>query len=61
MYYLRIKKIDENLKLVMVGMYEASTDKWIKWVKINEATIELLTSNQIYFNIVDGVPVPCKH
>lgn len=45
----------------MVGMYEASTDKWIKWVKINEATIELLTSNQIYFNIVDGVPVPCKH
>lgn len=60
MYYLRIKRIDEDLKLVLVGMYHANTHKWVKWVKINETTIQLLTGAEIYFNIVNGEAVPCK-
>lgn len=60
MYYLKIKTIDSDLKLVKVGMYETATDKWIKWVKINDVTIEILTSGSIYFNLVDGKPVLCN-
>lgn len=60
MYYLKIKTIDENLKLVKVGLYQAKTDKWIKWVKINDVTIQILTSGSIHFNLVDGKIVLCK-
>jgi len=56
--YLQIKKINQvpdehgnHLVITMVGLYE-DNGKWIKWVKLNEALMELLLSAQIPFHVL---------
>ena len=56
MYYLRIKKAElvpakfgNDLKVTMVGLYKLyeGEEKWLKWVKLNEATLAALTNGNI--------------
>jgi hypothetical protein len=51
--YLKIKSIDSvadkfgnNIVITKIGLYD-NNDKWIKWVKLNEFTKELLVSTKI--------------
>jgi hypothetical protein len=51
--YLKIKNIDSvadkfgnNIVITKIGLYD-NNDKWIKWVKLNEFTKELLVSTKI--------------
>lgn len=52
-YYLKIKKAElipdtfgQHLKITMIGLYDEN-DKWIKWVKLNDALIEELLNKSI--------------
>ena len=54
MYYLKIKKAELvqakfgfDIKISMIGLYHHTDEgehKWIKWVKLNERTMEILVS-----------------
>lgn len=59
MYVLKIKKAklvpDEygfNIQISMIGLYKVNGEdlKWIKWVKINERTLELFQKGSAYLN-----------
>lgn len=52
--YLKIKKINltkntygNNITITMIGLYDES-DKWIKWVKLDEQVLSLLENQKIY-------------
>ncbi len=52
--YLKIKKINftestygNNITITMIGLYDES-DKWIKWIKLNEQVLSLLENQKIY-------------
>lgn len=52
--YLKIKKINltestygKNITITMIGLYDES-DKWIKWVKLDEQVLSLLENQKIY-------------
>jgi len=51
--YLKIKSIDSvadkfgnNIVITKIGLYD-NNDKWIKWVKLNDFTKELLLTTKI--------------
>jgi len=51
--YLKIKSIDSvadkfgnNIVITKIGLYD-NNDKWIKWVKLNDFTKELLFTTKI--------------
>lgn len=56
--YLKIKKITSEpdkfgnvITIKMIGLYDES-DKWIKWVKLDEQVLTLLENQKIYgYNI----------
>jgi len=56
--YLKIKKINltkstygNNITITMIGLYDES-DKWIKWVKLDDQVLTLLQNTKIYgYNI----------
>lgn len=56
--YLKIKKIrlikddyGNNIEVTMIGLYDES-DKWIKWVKLDNQVLNLLENQKIYgYNI----------
>ena len=56
--YLKIKKIKlikndygNNIEVTMIGLYDES-DKWIKWVKLDDQVLKLLQNTKIYgYNI----------
>lgn len=52
--YFKIKKAElqpdkfgNYIKITMIGLYEVGTDKWIKWVKLDESVINILLNSQI--------------
>lgn len=52
--YLKIKKIKQEpdkfgnkITITMIGLYD-ETDKWIKWVKLDEQVINLLSEVKVY-------------
>ena len=59
MYTLKIKKAElvpdergSHVKITMVGLYLINGEvlKWIKWVKLNERTLELLLKSTVFLN-----------
>jgi hypothetical protein len=56
--YLKIKKITtepdkfgKKITITMIGLYDES-DKWIKWVKLDDQVLTLLENQKIYgYNI----------
>lgn len=56
--YLKIKKINtepdkfgKKITITMIGLYDES-DKWIKWVKLDDQVLTLLQNAKIYgYNI----------
>lgn len=56
--YLKIKKITtepdkfgNKITITMIGLYDES-DKWIKWVKLDNQVLTLLENQKIYgYNI----------
>ena len=59
MYILKIKKAElvnakygNDIKVTMVGLWLLHGDehKFIKWVKLNERTLELLLQGQTFLN-----------
>ena len=54
--YIKIKKMNiepdkfgQHIKVTMIGLYDED-DKWIKWIPMNEALIELLKDTKIEVN-----------
>jgi hypothetical protein len=54
--YIKIKKMNiepdkfgQHIKVTMIGLYDED-DKWIKWIPLNEALIELLKDTKIEVN-----------
>jgi len=52
--YLKIKKASlipdkfgNSITITMVGLYQ-DDGKWVKWVKLNEKTLELLINQNIH-------------
>lgn len=52
--YLKIKTITLNpdsygnkITITRIGLYD-ETDKWIKWVKLDEQVLKLLETQKIY-------------
>jgi hypothetical protein len=59
MYILKIKKAElvkaqygNDIKVTMVGLWllDGESHKFIKWVKLNERTLELLLAGQTFLN-----------
>jgi len=59
MYILKIKKAElvpdqhgSHIKITMIGLYKIHGEdlKWIKWVKLNERTLEIFKNGQAYLN-----------
>ena len=51
--YLKIKKADlipdsygQKISISMIGLYD-DNDKWIRWIKLNEETITVLTNSKL--------------
>lgn len=51
--YIKIKKAEltpdkfgRHISITMIGLYDEN-DKWIKWIPMNEALIELLKDTKI--------------
>lgn len=51
--YLKISKIElvpdqygQHIKISRIGLYD-NNGKWIRWVKLNEATVKLLAQNTL--------------
>ena len=69
MYYLKIHSIElipaqfgTDIKITRIGMYNAIDDKFVKWVKLNDNTAQLLKDSIIPFALTDrGEIIPCKH
>ena len=53
MPYLKIKKINlvpdkygQRIEITMIGLYD-DNDKWIRWVKLNDALVEKISQAKI--------------
>lgn len=51
--YIKIKKADlipdsygQKISISMIGLYD-DNDKWIRWIKLNEETITVLTNSKL--------------
>ena len=69
MYYLKIHSIElipaqygTDIKITRIGMYNAIDDKFVKWVKLNDNTAQLLKDSIIPFALTDnGEIIPCNN
>lgn len=69
MYYLKIHSIElipakygTDIKITRIGMYNAIDNKFVKWVKLNDNTAQLLKNSIIPFALTDnGEIIPCNN